>query len=1117
MNRKQYPSPQRRNGRHLTLVLLLFGLMATGMLQAANQALAQAKVTAHFRQATLHEVLWEMQKQTGFTFIYNTSDVEGVTVSELEADGQSVSRILDQCLVHTHLEWQEHDGVITIRQKAEAKPSSTQQQHQLKGVVTDEQGEPIIGAHVLLKGAHTGVLTDQDGRFSIEAPHSSATIVVTYVGYMRQEVKVSSSQPARIVLKMDSNLTEEVVITGYGTFKKSAYAGSASSVKADRIADVPAVSFQDLLQGNAPGVQFSASSGQPGAASSINIRGMGSFNASNSPLYVIDGVPVISGSINAITSNAGLDIMSTINSSDIENITIIKDAAAASLYGSRAANGVVLITTKKGRNAKAQISLRADWGFSDFAMDYRPVMDGAERRETIYNGLVTGQLRKGKSNEEARAYADKTIDDYAPIPWCGYVNWDDILFQKGSHETYEASLTGGTDRLKYYSSIAYLKQEGIGIKSGLERISGRLNVDFQATKQLKLGANLLFATVNQDVYSEGTSYTSPFYASRNAVVPNDAVYNEDGSWNRDFIRNGDRNPLLAATYDYQREYVHRSFNTLFAEYELLKALRLKSTFSYDYTTTKGVDWSDPRTSNGDDINGGMSQRYYERKKMVWANQLTYQFNLGTDHHFDLLAGYEIDAQRRDYLSGYATNFATADKNEMSNGMKTESVGGNYNETRMVSYLTRANYDYRNRYYLGASFRTDGSSRLHRDHRWGKFWSASAAWRTIEEPFMEPVKEWLTDLKLRASYGVNGTLPSDYYGYMGLSSLTEGYQEEPGILQTQIRNDQLKWETNYNLNLGLDFALFDRINVTLEYYTRTTKNLLMDRPISMTTGFSSYLMNIGEVKNQGVELEIQSQNLRTKHFSWNTTFNISHNSNQIVTLDGMQTQIISGTQIHQIGKPYRTFYLVEFAGINPETGAPQFYTNDLDANGHYVKEITEKYSKAHAIALDKHAEPTVIGGLSNTLRYRWFDLSFLFNYQFGGYSYDNWAQKTEHGGNDLKANIPTYYRDNWKQPGDVATYELFMEKPSTAMNSCSTTRRLHSSDFIRLKTLTLGFTLPQQWTRRAGISQLRLYASANNLWTWAAYDYYDPESAVNGIASWGTPPLKSVTFGVNVNF
>ena len=1119
MKRKEYPSPQRRTGRHLALMVLLFGILSSGMVQAAARSLAQTKVTVHLQKSSLKELLWEIQKQTDFAFIYNTADVEQVEVGPMAIDNEQITTVLDRCLTNTNLTWQEHEGVIMIRTKSNPQPTQAapQQKQELKGVVMDELNEPIIGAHVMLKGTTTGVMTDTDGRFAIATTQASATVVITYVGYVRQEIKVQAGKPIKVVLKMDSNLTEEVVVTGYGTFKKSAYAGSASSVKADRIADVPAVSFQDLLQGNAPGVQFSASSGQPGAAASINIRGMGSFNASNSPLYVIDGVPVVSGSINAISSDAGLDVMSTINSSDIENVTIIKDAAAASLYGSRAANGVVLITTKKGQSGKAKVTLKADWGFSDFAMDYRPVLSGAERRDYIYNGLMTGQLRKGKSEADAKAYADDAIDDYAPEPWCGYVNWDDILFQKGSHQTYEAALTGGTDRFKYYSSIAYLKQEGIGIKSGLERLSGRLNVDFQATNRLKLGANLLFATVNQDVYSEGTSYTSPFYSSRNAVVPSDPVYNEDGSWNRDFIRNGDRNPLLAATYDYQREYVNRSFNTLYAEYEVLKDLKLKSTFSYDYTTTKGLDWSDPRTSNGDDINGGMSKRYYERQKMVWANQLSYRFNLAEDHHFDVLAGYEIDAWKRDYLSGYATNFALADKNEISNGMKTESVGGNYAETRMVSYLTRANYDYRNRYYLGASFRTDGSSRLHRDHRWGNFWSVSAAWRAIEEQFMAPAKDWLTDLKLRLSYGVNGTLPSDYYGYMGLSSLTNGYMEQPGISQSQLRNDNLKWETNYNLNLGLDFALFNRVNITLEYYTRTTKNLLMDRPISMTTGFNSYLMNIGEVKNSGIELEIQSQNIQTNHFSWNTSFNLSHNSNKIVTLDGMQTQIISGTQIHQIGKPYRTFYLVEFAGINPETGVPQFYTNNVDANGNYEKEITEKYSEAHAIALDKHAEPVVIGGLSNNLRYRWFDLSFLFSYQFGGYSYDNWAQKTEHGGKDLKANIPIYYRDNWKQPGDVSKYEVFMEKPATAMNSCSTTRRLHSSDFIRLKTLTFGVTLPQQWTRRAGISQLRLYASANNLWTWAAYDYYDPESASNGVASWGTPPLKSVTFGVNVNF
>ena len=1102
------------------MTLLVFSFIAIGFVQAAELAFAQATVTARFRNVTLDEVLWEMQKQTNLTFIYSTDEAKQVRIKDMDVNNEKVSVVLDRCLRNSGLMYTVHNGAVVIKPNhdAAAKVAATQQKVELKGVVTDaEMNEPVIGANVVVEGTGKGTVTDLNGRFVLQVDKLSVTLSVSFVGYQREEVKVSIGQMLKIVLKPDYNLTDEVVVTGYGTFKKSAYAGSASTLKTDNIKDVPTVSFMDMLQGNAPGVQFSSPSGQPGAAASINIRGMGSFNASNSPLYVIDGVPVISGSINSISSDAGLDIMSTINSSDIENITIIKDAAAASLYGSRAANGVVLITTKTGKVGKPVISFKADWGMSDFAMDYRPVMNGAQRREYIYNGLKAGALRDGDTEEEAIAYADAEIDDYAPIPWCGYVNWDDVMFKKGSHQTYEASISGGTDKFKYYSSLSYLKQEGIAINSGLERISGRLNADYQATDRLKLGANILFATVNQDVYGEGTSYTSPFYSSRNAVVPSDAVYNEDGSWNRDFIRNSDRNPLLAATYDYQREYVNRAFNTVYGEYEFLKDLKFKTTLSYDYTNTKGKEWSDPRTSNGDDINGGMDKKFYEYKKMVWANQLSYKTTVAQDHHIDVLAGYEIDDQYRDYLSGYATNFATADKNDISNGMKTESVGGSSTRTRMVSYLTRLNYDYKHKYYLGGSYRMDGSSRFHRDNRWGSFWSVSAAWRIIEEEFMKSQNNWLTDLKLRASYGVNGTLPSDYYGYMGLSSLTNGYLEQPGIIQSQIKNEDLQWETNYNLNLGIDFALFNRVNVTLEYYTRTTKNLLMDRPISMTTGFSSYLMNIGEVKNRGVELEISSTNIRTKDFSWNTVFNLSHNRNEIVKLDGMQTEIISGNQIRKVGKSYRTFYMIEFAGINPETGAPQFYTNDIDENGNYIKEITEKSSEAHAIVLDKHAEPNVVGGLTNTLRYKWFDLNFMFSYQFGGYSYDTWAQKTEHGGNDLEANIPIYYLDNWKKPGDVARYEVFIEDPDEAMNKITTTRRLHSTDFIRLKTLTFGVTLPKAWTQKAGLDNVRLYASANNLWTWAAYDYYDPEAVSAGTAIWGTPPLKTITFGLNVNF
>lgn len=1118
MNKKGHKNQAERSSRRLWITLLFFCFTVTGFMQAANAVFAQTTVTATFKNATLSEVLWEVQRQTDFTFVYSTEEVKNVKVEKLIVNHEKIANVLDKCLKGSGLTYTVHDGVIAIKPVSKVEEmAAPQQKTKLNGTVVDETGEAIIGANVIVKGTTNGCTTDLDGHFTLDVDHLPATLMVSYIGYTRQEIKVTSAKTIKVEMAPDNNLMDEVVITGYGTFKKSAYAGSAASVKGETLKDVPAISFKDLLQGNAPGVQFTSSSGQPGASSSLRIRGMGSFNASNSPLYVIDGVPMRSGTINTMSSDAGLDIMSTINSSDIESVTVIKDAAAASLYGSRAANGVVLITTKKGKAGKPSISLKADWGSSDFAMDYRPIMGGEERRQYIYDGLVAGQIKKGKSEADAMAYADGEIDDYAPVPWCGYTDWDDVLFKKGNHQSYEASLSGGTDRFKYYSSLSYLKQDGIAINSGLERISGRLNVDFQATSKLKLGANVLFATVNQDVYSEGTSYSSPFYTSRNAVVPSDPIYNEDGSWNRDLIRIGDRNPLLSATYDYQREYVTRTFNTIYGEYEFIKDLKFKSTFSYDYVITKGKDWSDPRTSNGDDINGGMSKKYYEYNKMVWANQVSYKTSIARDHHIDALVGYEIDDQYRDYLSGYATNFATHDKNQISNGMKTESVGGNDTRTRMVSYLTRLNYDYKNKYYLGGSFRTDGSSRFQRDNRWGSFWSISGAWRIIEEKFMSPTKDWLTDLKIRASYGVNGTLPSDYFGYMGLSSLTNGYLEQPGIIQSQLRNDDLQWETNYNLNLGLDFALWNRINVTLEYYTRTTKNLLMDRPISMTTGFSSYLMNIGEVKNKGVELEISSTNIQTKDFSWNTTFNISHNKNKIVTLDGMQTEIKSGSQIRKVGKSYRTFYMIEFAGINPETGAPQFYTNDVGENGNYIKDITEEINKAHAIVLDKHAEPNAIGGLSNTLRYKWFDLNFMFSYQFGGYSYDNWAQKTEHGGNDLEANIPSYYKDSWKKPGDVTKYELFYEKPSVAMNKVTTTRRLHSTDFIRLKTLTFGFTVPKDWTRKIGIENVRLYASANNLWTWAAYDYYDPEAVSGGTAIWGTPPLKTVTFGINVNF
>ncbi|MGI6816129.1 TonB-dependent receptor [Bacteroides sp. KG123] len=1119
MTMKQSYTMFREGGKRMWIAFLFFGFIMIGFVQAANTAFAQATVTVTFKDAALSDVLWEIQRQTDFTFIYSTNDVKKVKVYDLKVENEKISVVLDACLKNSGLAYTVKDGAIAIRPVNEVKVAAAvvNQEHVISGTVVDEQGEPVIGANILVKGTTTGQTTDLNGHFSIKVGRTSVTLVVSYVGYVRQEVKATSDKPVKIILVPDANLMEEVIVTGYGTFKKSAYAGSAANVKNEKIADVPSVSFQDLLQGNATGVQFTSSSGQPGSAASLRIRGMGSFNASNSPLYVIDGVPVTSGSINSISSAGGLDAMSTVNTSDIENITIIKDAAAASLYGSRAANGVVLITTKKGKTGKAAVSLKADWGFSDFAMDYRPTLSGEERREYIYNGMVLGQQRNGKSEEAAKAYADKNIDKYAPIPWCGYTDWRDYLFKKGGHSGYETSVSGGTDRFKYYSSLSYLKQEGIVKTSGLERITGRLNVGFQATDKLKVGANIMFTSLNQDVYSEGTAYTAPFYSSVSKLTPSDPVYNEDGSYNQNLISLARRNPVLAQEYNFQREYVTRTFSTVNAEYEFIKDLKLKSILSYDYNISKGKYWRDSRTSDGEKNNGSASKAYSEYNKLVWSNQLTYKTSILKDHHLDVLAGYEIDSKYDDFLSASVSNFLTPIKNDIANGKTLEGVDGSYKQSRMVSYITRLNYDYKNKYYLGGSYRVDGSSRLYRDNRWGSFWSVSGAWRMIEEEFMKPASKWLTDMKIRASYGVNGTLPTSLYGYMGLTSLRGGYMESPALVQTQIENRDLKWETNYNLNVGLDFGLFNRLNFTLEYYVRTTKNLLIDCPISMTTGFNSYLMNIGEVKNRGVELEINSRNIISKDFDWSTTFTLSHNKNKIVKLDGKQTQIVSGTQIHKVGQTFRTFYMIEFAGINPDTGAPQFYTNSLDENGNYVKEVTENDKEAKAIPLNKHAEPNVTGGISNTLRYKWFDLSFMFSYQFGAYGYDGWAHKTEHGGKDFTLNIPSYYRDNWKKPGDISQYEVFIEKPTVAMIGVTTTRRLHSTDFIRLKTMTFGVSIPKAWTRKIGVNNLRFYTSANNLWTWAAYDCYDPESVSAGTADWRTPPLKTVTFGLNLNF
>ncbi|MGE5350326.1 MAG: SusC/RagA family TonB-linked outer membrane protein, partial [Actinomycetota bacterium] len=519
-------------------------------------------------------------------------------------------------------------------------------------VLSQSDGLSLPGAAVVEKGTLNATTTDQAGRFAISVAGENSVVVVSFMGMKPFEFTVSAIQSPLVVSLQEDNFNlEEVIVTGYGSLKKEAYAGSASIIKMDNLADVPVTNLGQLLQGSTAGVQFTSTSGQPGAATQIRIRGTGSFNASNDPLYVVDGVPIISGNVSTLGTSSGLDILATMNPSDIESISIIKDAAAASLYGSRAANGVIIITTRKGSSGDAKVSLKTEFGFSDFAVAYRPFMDGDERRETIYEGLINeGKYYLGLDEAQSIAHADANIDEYAALPWTGeWTDWKSILFRKGSYTSHEVSVAGGTDKMKYYSSLGYTDQKGISVMGFLKRLSGRFNLSYDATRRLSVGANLLFSNVKQSTNTEGTAYLSPFYSVFNTVTPRDVPFLPDGSYAFEFPRNGTgRNPKAYADLNYQIENITRAFNTIFAGYRIIDNLEFRSTLSYDFNMVKGDQFTHPLTSYPPNL-GTIYKSFDDVRSTVWSNSLQYVKTFAKVHNFDGLIAYETTDYTKDNI------------------------------------------------------------------------------------------------------------------------------------------------------------------------------------------------------------------------------------------------------------------------------------------------------------------------------------------------------------------------------------------------------------------------------------------------------------------------------------
>ena len=1089
--------------------LLLLGVLLFGFTVSAQSQ----KVSLDFKNERVEKVLASIKSQTGMSLVFSDQLVDVNRKVTMQLKDVTLKEALTRLLSGINLTFEiRNNKIYFIEKKAVSQPGSRKKR--VTGVVKDVMGEPLIGANVVEKGRSTnGVITDFNGKFTLEVDES-ASLVVSYIGYLAQDIPTKGKGDFHIILKEDTNTLDEVVVTGYGDFKKATYTGSASVLTTEKLEALPVVSVGQMIESNIPGISVVAgTSSQPGAKTTLRVRGVASMNASTEPLYVLDGVPIPSYDLSNFTSMSeagGMGFIETLNPADIESITVLKDAASASLYGAKGANGVVLITTKKGKEGKLRVNMAAKYGITDFAYTYRPLMGGEERRKLIHEGLVNFQLDKGVSEQEAQQYADANIDQYAKRLPQGYSDWESALFKTGYQQDYNLSASAGNQNSSFIGSLGYTKQTGVSLNSEMERFTGRVDAS-NKYKKVEFGMNASLSWTKNVHLPEGKFYGSAIYASKVNLTPSTPIYNEDGTYASGYRENNGYNPVLEAEVnDYYARTV-RAMGTAKIAYNVWDNLKISSVFTVDYSLTKDFFFQSPEGRDGATYQGRGRMQMTDRMRYTSQNNLTYSKTFGK-HSVSAVAAFEV--MKYDYEDLYAAKKTYGQDINTSLGNAADPIDADQKlqEDALMSYVASVNYSYGDKYYASFSFRRDGSSRLSPDTRWGNFWSLSASWRLSQEKFMQSLKSVLSDLKLRASYGVNGNLPSSYYGYQSTYTTGAFYNGKPSPWESTLGNEELTWEKNYALNLGLDIGLFSRVNVSLDWYTRTTKDLLMSKQLNSISGFSSLLTNVGQMRNTGVELEVRSNNIKTKDFSWTTAFNLSHNKNKILKLADLPW-FVDGRYVRKEGYPFNTIYLREYAGVDPETGSALYYDNQQDENGNYTKNKVTDPGQASPIPL-KDITPTISGGFMNTFNYKFIDLSFNLSYSFGGYSYDNASYILQDDGYSVISNKSTEQRRRWQKPGDITDVPRFVYGNKKGGNYNSS-RAIHSTDHIRLKSLILGLNAPKAWLQKLGIGNARIYFSGTNLLTWAAYDQYDPE--MSGVVGFYTPPLKTYAFGLELKF
>ena len=1015
------------------------------------------------------------------------------------------------------------------------------------GTVTNsDDGKPISFANVQLKGATTGVYTDDNGKYSIDVP-ANATLIFSSMGFITQEIPVGNKKVVNVLLHPDAIALDETIVVAYGTVKKGSYSGSAAVVKEDAMKDAPVVSFEQVLAGKAPGVQVASYSGQPGSEVQINIRGFGSFNAGNQPLYVVDGVPATSGDWSS--GNISTSAMNFLNPSDVESITILKDAAAASLYGSRASNGVVLITTKRGKTGKLISTFKASAGFSYFAYDNYPLANDAEAEELHRQAWTNygndnpsvwrdyGSLENYVKEKVAENYPAKDESKYI------YKDWEDVLFRTGISQTYEYSISGGNDKSKIYASLAYTDQQGVVKIDYLRRFSTTINAESQLSKRLKIGGTVQYSWQYQDGHQDGwASKDNPFFMWKVVFTERwPYAYKADNSLvleplNPNFST---VNPIASYEAQVNDAWQNRLLLKGQAEFSFTDWLKVKSILSSDWLYVRdrfGWLYGHPNFYAYSDIGGYMVDNHRNVNRMVSSTTLNFNKVWGK-HNLSAMAGWEAERERYYYTSVGKIDFSYLGATESIFGANFDGGYSYSREEGLLSALGSINYDYAAKYYVTGTYRRDGSSRLAPETRWGNFWSVSGSWRFSNENFFDA--KWLNDGKLRGSYGTSGTLPSNYFGYMAVYDYGK-YGMLGASYPSNIANSDLTWEKNKNWNIGLDATIFDRYTFSVEYFNKKTTDLLLDATIPSTTGFSTTLMNVGAMSNRGWELSLNIDILKKKNWDLSFGVNWSTVKNEVLALSQENEETIDTPWIWKEGYAFYQYYTRNYLGVNPENGNPMYAEGSFYKKGDIVdQEVILKNGtvipeggtmpkdgynyaptsreNASSMILDgKTSIPKGYGGFNVDLRWKDLSFSMAWSYKYGHYIWDEGTEQlandgyTSYGQNILASQTDTWRDDN--KGGSIPRRVTSNNQGGYYYSS----RFLKKGDFLRLKNMTLSYNLPQNFVNKIGLLNARVYVAGSNLLTFSGLDI-DPEIQSSGYYYYSMPALRSVTLGLEISF